>query len=73
MIDEKDIARLKEIFITRDECRAQSNDVESKLIKDRVELSVIKTKVEQMSWMMKTVLGAVIAQCVGLFAAILLK
>ncbi len=44
MIDEKDIERLKEIFVTRNECRAQSDEVESKLAKDLVRLSVIETK-----------------------------
>ena len=44
MIEEKDIERLKEIFVTRNECRAQSDEVESKLAKDLVRISVIETK-----------------------------
>ena len=71
MIDEKDIERLKEIFVTRKECRTQTEEVDSKLSKDLVRLSVIETKIGQMSWMMKTVLAAVIAQCVAMLASIL--
>ena len=44
MIDEKDIERLKEIFVTRADCSRQSDAVEEKLVKDRVKLSVIETK-----------------------------
>lgn len=44
MIDEKDIERLKEIFVTRTDCRRQSDELDAKLAKDLVRLSVIETK-----------------------------
>ena len=44
MIEEKDIERLKEIFITRQECQKNTDSFEDKLSKDLVRLAVIETK-----------------------------
>lgn len=50
MIEEKDIARLKEIFVTRQECQQTTDAFDSKLNKDLVRLAVIETKLIQITW-----------------------
>lgn len=64
MIEEKDIDRLKEIFVTRQECQSQTNAFESKLTKDLVRLAVIETKLNQIMWLLTAVGGAVITMLV---------
>ena len=65
MIDSNDIERLKEIFVTRRECDERTELIESKLSSDAMELALIKQKLDQISWVSKTTLGAVIAALVG--------
>jgi hypothetical protein len=66
-IDEKDIARLKEIFVTRQECQAQTDTFETKLNKDLVRLAVIETKLGQITWLLGAVAGGVITMLVKMF------
>ena len=67
MIDEKDIDRLKEIFVTRQECQAQTDSFESKLNKDLVRLAVIETKLSQITWLLTAVGGGVITMLIKMF------
>ena len=64
MIEDVDIDRLKEIFVTRQECQSQTNAFESKLTKDLVRLAVIETKLNQIMWLLTAVGGAVITMLV---------
>ena len=64
MIEEKDIDRLKEIFVTRQECQAQTDSFESKLNKDLVRLAVIETKLSQITWLLTAVGGGVITMLI---------
>lgn len=66
-IDEKDIARLREIFVTRQECQAQTDSFESKLNKDLVRLAVIETKLSQITWILSTVAAGVVTMLVKMF------
>jgi hypothetical protein len=66
-IDEQDIARLREIFVTRQECQAQTNAFEEKLTKDFVRLAVIETEMKQIKWLTAAVVGGVIAMLVKMF------
>ena len=66
-IDEKDIARLREIFVTRQECQAQTDSFETKLNKDLVRLAVIETKLGQITWLLGAVAGGVITMLVKMF------
>lgn len=66
-IDEKDIDRLKEIFVTRQECRQTADSFESKLNKDLVRLAVIETKLSQIAWILSTVAAGVITMLVKMF------
>lgn len=66
-IDEKDIARLREIFVTRQECQSQTDSFESKLNKDLVRLAVIETKLSQITWILSTVAAGVVTMLIKMF------
>ena len=66
-LEERDIDRLKEIFVTRQECQAQTDTFESKLNKDLVRLAVIETKLSQISWLLMAVVGGVITMLIKMF------
>ena len=51
MLEQQDIDRLKEIFVTRHECNRQADSIESKLTKDLVRISVIETEMKQIKWL----------------------
>lgn len=67
MIEEKDIARLKEIFVTRQECQQQTDSFENKLNKDLVRLAVIETRLNQITWILTAVGGGVITMLIKMF------
>lgn len=60
MLERDDIDRLKEIFVTRQECDDTMSGVEKKLAKDTTELELIKQQLNTISWVAKTTLGAMI-------------
>ena len=66
-IDEKDIARLREIFVTRQECQAQTDSFETKLNKDLVRLAVIETKLSQITWILSTVAAGIVTMLIKMF------
>ena len=66
-IEDHDIERLKEIFVTRKECQAQTDSFESKLNKDLVRLAVIETEMKQIKWLITAVAGGVITMLVKMF------
>jgi hypothetical protein len=67
MIEQADIDRLKEIFVTRKECDDQMDEVNVKLSNDMKELAVINTKLGLILWLLGTVGAAVIAMLVKVF------
>ena len=67
MIEEKDIARLKEIFVTRQECQQTADAFDSKLNKDLVRLAVIETKLSQITWILSTVAAGVVTMLIKMF------
>lgn len=67
MVDEKDLERLKEIFITRQECQKQVDGFETKLNKDLVRLAVIETKLSQITWILTAVAGGIVSMLVKMF------
>ena len=67
MIEENDIERLKEIFVTRQECQKQTDSFGSKLSKDLVRLAVIETEMKQIKWLITAVAGGVITMLVKMF------
>ena len=65
--ENEDIQRLKEIFVTRQECQMQTDAFESKLNKDLVRLAVIETKLSQITWILTAVGGGIITMMVKMF------
>ena len=64
MIDEKDIDRLKEIFVTRKECQETNNEIETKLSSDLVRLAVIENQLKVITWLLYAVAGGVITMLI---------
>lgn len=73
MIDREDIDRLKEIFVTRLECDTITDDINKKLANDSTELALIKQKLDTISWVSKTTLGAVVVAIVGALLSLIFK
>lgn len=67
MLEEKDIERLKEIFVTRQECQKSTDSFDAKLNKDLVRLAVIETEIKQIKWLITAVAGGVITMLVNMF------
>lgn len=72
-LDKDDIARLKEIFVTRLECDTTTDDINKKLANDSTELALIKQKLDTITWVSKTTLAAVIMAIVGALMALIFK
>ena len=66
-LEDHDIDRLKEIFVTRQECQKQTDSFEAKLNKDLVRLAVIETRLNQITWLLTAVGGAVITMLIKMF------
>ena len=65
MIEKEDIDRLKEIFVTRQECDSVTDEINKKLANDSTELALIKQQLQTIIWVSKTTLAVVIAAIVG--------
>jgi hypothetical protein len=66
-LEDHDIERLKEIFVTRQECQKSTDSFEAKLNKDLVRLAVIETKLSQITWILSTVAAGVVTMLVKMF------
>jgi hypothetical protein len=67
VLEDKDIDRLREIFVTRQECQKQTDGFETKLNKDLVRLAVIETKLSQITWILSTVAAGVVTMLIKMF------
>ena len=67
MLEDHDIDRLREIFVTRQECQKQTDGFEAKLNKDLVRLAVIETRLNQITWLLTAVGGGVITMLIKMF------
>lgn len=61
MIEEKDIERLKEIFVTRKECQDTTDTFTNKFSKDLVRLAVIESQLKTITWILYAVAGGIIS------------
>lgn len=66
-IEDNEIERLKEIFVTRQECQNKTDIFGSKLNKDSVRLAVIETEMKQIKWLTAAVVGGVITMLIKMF------
>ncbi len=64
MIDDKDIERLKEIFVQRQECQEINEEIKTKLSNDLVRLAVIENQLKVITWLLYAVAGGVITMLI---------
>ena len=64
MIDDKDIERLKEIFVQRQECQEINDEIKANLTKDVVRLAVIENQLKVITWILYAVAGGVVTMLV---------
>lgn len=67
MLEDSDIQRLKDIFVTRNDCGVKTNAVEGRIDKDLVKIAVIETKLTQITWILTTVVGGIITMLIKMF------
>lgn len=65
-IEDHDIDRLKEIFVTRQECQNTNDEIEKKLSSDLVRLAVIENQLKVITWLLYAVAGGVITMLIKL-------
>ena len=63
-IEDHDIDRLKEIFVTRQECKKTNDEIEKKLSSDLVRLAVIENQLKIITWLLYAVAGGVITMLI---------
>jgi hypothetical protein len=73
MLEPSDIERLKEIFVTRQECQNTNEEINKKLANDSTELALIKQQLATIAWVSKTTLAAVIVAIVGAVLSLIIK
>ena len=66
MIDEKDIERLKEIFVSRQESQEINEEIKTNLSNDLVRLAVIENQLKLITWILYAVAGGVITMLIKL-------
>ena len=67
MLERDDIDRLKEIFVTREECTRDMNALDDRVNRIDVDLAVIKSQLRTIQWLVTTVGAGVIATLIKLF------
>ena len=65
-IEDHDIDRLREIFVTRQECQKTNDEIEKKHSSDLVRLAVIENQLKVITWLLYAVAGGVITMLIKL-------
>ena len=73
MLEREDIERLREIFVTRQECDDKTDEINKKLANDNTQLELIKQQLKTISWVAKTTLAAVIGFIVTYILTVIFK
>ena len=63
-IDDRDIERLKEIFVPRQECQTINEEIKTKLANDLVRLAVIENQLKVITWILYAVAGGIVTMLV---------
>lgn len=66
-LEKEDIERLREIFVTRQECDNDMSEVSKKLANDSTRLAVIETKLGHVMWLLTAVCGGIITMLIKMF------
>ena len=67
MIEDKDLERLKEIFVTRRECEVDMKAMDDKIGKEAVRLAVIEHQLKTITWLLMAIGSGVITTLIKLF------
>lgn len=67
MIEKEDIDRLKDIFVTRQECESDMKRVDDKLSNDNARLAVIEQQLKTITWLLTAVCGGIITMIIKTF------
>lgn len=67
MVEKEDIEQLKLVFVTRDECNSQNDEIKGKLSADSTRLAVIESQLKTITWILTTVGAGVLATVIKLF------
>lgn len=67
MVEEKDIDRLKDIFVTRQECQTDMKSMDDKINATGVRLAVIEQQLKTITWILCTIGAGVITTLIKLF------
>ena len=77
MIEKEDKAELTEYFdgryVLKEVCNVEMSELKEKVANDSTELALIKQKLDTITWVSKTTLGAVIIAIVGAVMALILR
>ena len=63
-LDENDIDRLKEIFVSRQECNEINEGIKTERSSDLVRLAVIENQLKVITWLLYAVAGGVITMLI---------
>ena len=72
-LDDADIARLKEIFVTKEKCDDRTEIIDKRLSSGDTKFALIEQQLTVISWVSKTTLGAVIVAIVGALLSLIFK
>ena len=64
LIEDKDVERLKEIFVTRKECQQTTDGIETKLSGDLVRLAGIENQLKIITWLLYAVAGGIVTMLI---------
>lgn len=67
MIDETDLSRLREIFVTRQDCTTDMKSMEDKITPLTVRLAVIEQQQKINNWLTALIAGGVVTALIKLF------
>ena len=66
-LEKEDIDRLKEIFVTRQECDTNMDDIKGKVYQEDTRLAVIEHRLGTITWLLTAVGGGVITMIIKMF------
>lgn len=67
MIEDKDMERLKEVFVTRIECQTDMKSMDDKVAATKERLAVIEQQLKTITWLLCTIGAGVITTLIKLF------
>lgn len=67
MIDNDDMSRLREVFVTRQECETDMKTMDEKISAEAVRLAVIEQQLKTITWILCTIGAGVMTTLIKLF------